>query len=57
MALLFLLCFHLAHTKGVTGKHRGTLGMNRKRMNRNKNLGMMKNESSLSKLTRNKFAL
>lgn len=33
------------------------LGMIRKKMNRNKILGIMKNKGSLSKLTRNKFAL
>ena len=42
---------------GVTGNHRETLGINKKRMNMNKILGIMKNEGSLSKLIRNKFAL
>ena len=42
---------------GVTGKCQRTLKMNRKIMNRNKILRMMRNESYLSKLTKNKFAL
>ena len=36
-------------TISVTGNYRRTLRMIRKRMNRNKILGMMRNESSLSK--------
>ena len=41
----------------MTGNHPRTLGMNRKIMNRNKILETMRNEGSLSKLTRNNFAL
>ncbi|WZZ46222.1 hypothetical protein YC2023_042481 [Brassica napus] len=34
--------------QGVTGNHRRTLEMNRKKMNRNKISGMIRNEGSLS---------